>query len=449
MVAGNGIRHSTHTAIYNHKQILKGTFILGTNASGKTNLIRAIDFAQSIVLKGIKNTDYAKKYFRLDPSYKERPAVFQFDIFVQEHFYSYGFALSYVTGALEEEWLYQIDNPEQNFCVFLRSKNPNSEDFTISSDLTFAEQSQEVRFSIYKEDLSKSKIKPTQALSDIANRSPEDCLEFKPFKAVLKWFEDLVVVLPNSKDNGSTKFFDCDNNNKLKLENWLTYFDTGIVALSYKPIDFNKTLSILPQQDVDLLKTKLNKNLKQNGQSIFLQHQDSLLQIKNVEGVLLTYKVLFNHGNDLDLFEYNDESESVKRLFELITLLQKLLSNSVVIIDNLDRNLHTKIAQEFINKFYSLTEHNYSQLITTTYDLNILDLDLVCQDEIWFIERQADHSSKLFSLNKFNLLSDKTIEKDYLLGRFGAISIFRPESLESEDLDKSDKIGQSDKSKKL
>ena len=69
-------------------------------------------------------------------------------------------------------------------------------------------------------------------------------------------------------------------------------------------------------------------------------------------------------------------------------------------------------------------------IIVTTHDSNIMNLDFVRQDEVWFIERQKDHSSKLYSLNKFMARFDKKVEKDYLLGRYGAIPIFRQVALE-------------------
>ena len=136
MVAGKMTRHSGHIAVCNHKRLLKGAFIFGANASGKTNLIRAISFARNIVLNGIERTNCDKKFFRIDEDCKDNPGVFQFDIFSQGHFYSYGFAISYA-AAVEEEWLYQIDNPNKEFCVFLRSKQENDETFTISSDIQF------------------------------------------------------------------------------------------------------------------------------------------------------------------------------------------------------------------------------------------------------------------------------------------------------------------------
>lgn len=434
MVAGKMTRHRGHIAICNNKRLLKGAFIFGANASGKTNLIRAIAFARNIVLNGIENTNCDKKYFRIDGNCKNRPGVFQFDIFSQGHFYSYGFAISYTTASLEEEWLYQIDDPEKEFCVFLRSRNENDDSFTISSDIIFSDYRQKTRFSVYTDDISSSKMKQTLFLSDIVMRSPEDSSEYQPFRDVINWFEKLVVVFPDSKYGGITQLLD-NNNEKTRLETLLSYFDTGIISVSKKEMEFDKIFSMLPDSVIDSIKVDIAKELKENEQSAFVQHNDSLVEIKNVGGSLVTYEVVSNHGNDSDLFEYSDESDGTQRLFDLIPLFQKLVLNCVVLIDELDRSLHTKAAQEFINYFYSLTEGDASQLIVTTHDSNIMDLDFVRQDEIWFIERQSDHSSRIYSLNKYKARFDKKVEKDYLLGRYGAIPIFRQVVLEPNVLE--------------
>lgn len=430
MVAGKVTRHSGHVALCNNKRLLKGAFIFGANASGKTNLIRSISFARHIVLHGIGNTNIEKKYFRIDEKCKDRPGVFQFDILSEGHFYSYGFAISYASASLEEEWLYKIDDPDKEFCVFLRSKNENSDAFTLHSDISFDDDRQKSRFNVYADDISSPKMKQTLFLSDIAMRSPEDSLEYQPFRDVIKWFKHLVIVFPSSKYGAITQLLD-NNNEKTRMENLLNYFDTGITAVSKKEVEFDKAFSMLPDEVVDSLKTDITNNIKGNGKSVFVQPEDSLIEIKNVNGELLTYEVFSNHGNDTDLFEYRDESDGTKRLFDLIPLFQILLSNSVVLVDEFDRSLHTKAAQEFINHFYSLTEGRPSQLIVTTHDSNIMDLDYVRQDEIWFVERQKDHSSRLYSLNKFKARFDKKVEKDYLLGRYGAIPIFQQMALET------------------
>ena len=53
-----------------------------------------------------------------------------------------------------------------------------------------------------------------------------------------------------------------------------------------------------------------------------------------------------------------------------------------------------------------------------------MNLILLRQDEIWFVERRADHSTELYSMNKFNERFDHSVAKDYLLGRYGSIPNF-------------------------
>ena len=53
-----------------------------------------------------------------------------------------------------------------------------------------------------------------------------------------------------------------------------------------------------------------------------------------------------------------------------------------------------------------------------------MDLELLRQDEIWFVQRENDHSSTIYSLNKFKERFDKVVRPDYLNGRYGAIPMF-------------------------
>lgn len=64
------------------------------------------------------------------------------------------------------------------------------------------------------------------------------------------------------------------------------------------------------------------------------------------------------------------------------------------------------------------------QLIATTHESLLLDLALFRKDEIWFAEKN-NNESKLYSLDEFKVRNDKIINKDYLLGRYGAIPIFK------------------------
>jgi len=65
MTAGTSKLHNTHVMSINKRKILKGSFIFGANAAGKTNLVKAIEFARDIVIHGVKETNYKNKYFRV------------------------------------------------------------------------------------------------------------------------------------------------------------------------------------------------------------------------------------------------------------------------------------------------------------------------------------------------------------------------------------------------
>ena len=130
------------------------------------------------------------------------------------------------------------------------------------------------------------------------------------------------------------------------------------------------------------------------------------------------------HGRPDIPFEREDESEGTQRLFDLLPLIPLLRQNGVAVIDELDRSLHTKATLEFIRLFYGDDANANSQLIATTHDGELLDLDQVRQDEIWFVERNEEKSSSLYSLSKCKTRFDKDIKKDYLLGRYGALPIF-------------------------
>lgn len=423
MVASKITRHSDHVAVVNSKRILKGAFLFGANASGKTNFIRAFGFARDIITQGLDNTNCDKRYFRIDAANQNKLGSFQFDLLSGGHFYSYGFALSYSEPSIEEEWLYRIDD-NKDFCVFLRTKSKDGESYDFASDLRFDNKTQQERFKVYADDISTPKMRKTLFLSDVALRSPDDELDYQAFRDVMGWFRRLIIIFPESKYGAITELLD-NIDERTRLERLLNYFDTGIYSVSKKELEFDKAFPNFPEKMLNKMIVNITKTLNEDGQSALVQHDSAMIEVKQKKGDLLAYEVVSNHGNKDDLFKYRDESDGTQRLFDLIPVYQKALENSVILIDELDRSLHTKAVQEFINYFYSISKNVNAQLIVTTHDSNIMDLDFIRQDEIWFVERnQNDQSSQIYSLNKFKARFDKKVEKEYLIGRYGAIPIF-------------------------
>jgi AAA15 family ATPase/GTPase len=93
-----------------------------------------------------------------------------------------------------------------------------------------------------------------------------------------------------------------------------------------------------------------------------------------------------------------------------------------VVLDELDRRFHPHLSRLFLQTaLESGGAQSSNQLLFTTHDTNLLDLELLRRDEIWFVEKDNGGASNVYSLAEFNIRPDLKIQKGYLNGRFGAI----------------------------
>lgn len=433
MSAGKVTRHGSHLVEVNGKRILKSAFLFGANAGGKSNFISAIKFACEIVEKGLDEVSCDRKFFRVDAEYRDHPGVFQFDFLSNDKFYSYGFAISYVSASILEEWLYELGSRET--CVFLRQKKDDGQAYKMDSELCKGEDANRLR--VYMDDFKNWKLRQTLFMSDVASRVSDGNSIFQAFRDTADWFSKVQIIFPTTWLGNVSKLIDDGKTDFLDL---LDHFDTGIDGIEKQEIDFEELIAALPGDISAEFKQAVSNRLKEKNTTAGLSIKDNRLEIQNVNGQLIVRRLVLDHGNPKDLFSFNDESDGTKRLFDLIPIYRLAMQDYVIFVDEIDRSLHTMLTQEFIDYFYKLTNGSHAQLIATTQDSNLMDLDILRQDEIWFVERRPDHSSSLYSLNKFKARFDKKIEKDYLLGRYGGIPVFsqfammEPENKEGDEI---------------
>jgi AAA15 family ATPase/GTPase len=216
-----------------------------------------------------------------------------------------------------------------------------------------------------------------------------------------------------------------DDKQRLTFGRLLKYFDTGIESISKNKKDFDEVFGSTLDEHKAAIKEDLAKESEMGKESTIINVNGKRYEFALEEGELTVSEVAYDHGNPEDLFEYGDESDGTRRLFILLSIYRFTLSDCVFVIDEIDRSLHTKAVREFINLFYDMTKDNRSQLIATTHDTNIFDLDFLRQDEIWLVERDSDHSSKIRPLSFYKPISDKEdAGRDYLVGRYGAVPVF-------------------------
>ncbi len=430
-------RHKEHTLLVGDKKILKSGLIYGANAGGKSNLITAVHFSREIVLYGLDSVDLSKKYFRISNEEYKNAGVFEYRIIIDDKEYSYGIAISYLKKEILSEWLVRIDKSGEEICLFNRNVDESGVSH-IETDIIYKTIEEKARMGIYLEDFGENiseSFRRKTILSDIALRGNAKKGVFTEITSVYQWFKNIIILFPNSKYNGLNEVA-TDNNKKLFFSKIMNYFDTGIENIEgqSQAMDFDKILEDLPREDLEKIKVDISNQASENPIMFKLDKQVFILR-KDENGDFVYNKILLNHGNVEDMFEYDDESDGTKRLFDLVPLFYENKRSNVILIDEIDRSLHTILTRRFLELFYEITEGDKCQLIATTHDSNLLDLELLRQDEIWFIERQEDHSSAIFSLNKFRERYDKKIDKEYLLGRYGAIPIFNKENLVMEEAD--------------
>lgn len=423
MAAGKGSRHSNHIVSIGSNRLLKSSFVFGANAAGKSNFIHAIDFMRHVVISGdAKSGRNRDRYFRIDPVYSNRPGIFQVELAANNRFYSYGFSIDYRSKEFQAEWLYDVTN-DKEICFFERDIEEN----TTKTDLDIPKNSKdEMRYEVYKTDISANRL----LLSEIAKKDIDDDSVFVPFKAVYNWFLNIVVIYPYSHAGTINNFFVNSSGDNTSLAELLSSFDTGIEHISSQKKPLEEAFSFMPKEEMNQIISIIENEIQEHEDvresmgkgaknSIGFDNRRFVLSLEN--GELMAEELMMDHGNSQDLFDLLDESDGTQRLFDLIPAYEVVKGGRVVLIDEVDRSFHSKLTEEFVRRYFELTDGSACQMICTTHDLNLMTLNLLRKDEIWFAERDNEHSTRLYSLSEFKTRNDKSVLNDYIQGRYGAI----------------------------
>jgi AAA15 family ATPase/GTPase len=126
-------------------------------------------------------------------------------------------------------------------------------------------------------------------------------------------------------------------------------------------------------------------------------------------------------NNKSVLFSLDEESDGTVRLLDFVPAFKSVVSSEkVYVIDEIERSIHPLLIKELVRKF-ALDPETKGQLIFSTHESNLLNQEIFRQDEIWFVEKNQDGSTDLYSLNDFKEHKTIDIQKGYLKGRYGSI----------------------------
>jgi len=422
LLPGKGTLMSEHrTQPINGISILKTAVVFGANASGKSNLIKAIDFGRLLVLKGTKpDVKIDFQTFRLDMACRTKNSRIEYEIQHKGKNYAYGFVFN--SDEIVEEWLYEI-NKKSEQKIFERN-NTRDKVFDLDNLLKKNKKEEEKQFLNF---IAKGTPNNQLFLSEIRTRRvKENVSDISDLLNVLDWFQNaLKVIFPDDKYKEGIKSELKEDEQLLKsFEEFLVYFDTGINGVCFEKVELESIE--IPSKILNSIKEDLMSVKSENVRATILSAKNTTYFLSKRGDAIHVHKFMTKHkvvgGENSELFDTSDESDGTNRIIDFIPLLIDLLhGDNVFIIDEMERSLHPNLIYDLIDLFLSKSKNVNSQLIVASHESSLLTQKLLRKDEVWFVVKDNNGASLLHSLEQYNMRFDKQIRKDYLLGRFKAI----------------------------
>jgi len=396
MIAAPRLRlHADHVmpAQDGQPSVLPLAVIWGGNASGKSNLVEALQFAQQLVVSSARlDVAINVEPFRLDPAFFDLPSSFEFVVQVDGKVWRFAFAVT--ASSIISETLHR-ELTTKSELVYSR----NASGLTWGSAAKFDPE--------YAKFVAQGLLANELFLSAAANKN------LQPMQAIYRWVKAMMIVTPDVLARDMPEMLDSSTFCEF-VTDLLASSDTGIqsIEINREPLPDGQNLNAFAHS----LKTKQGTVKTSKG----------MLAFEHSKGQVHHVRVKFGHQGQCEAkFDLNDESSGSQRLYELSPVLYAAQqSPSLVVIDEIDSSLHPTIVRSLVQKFLSHRKPG-AQLIAITHDTALLDLDLLRRDEIWFADKDHRGKSQYTSLHEFINRSDVDLDKHYLAGRFNGLPRIR------------------------
>ncbi len=357
--------------------LLKAAALYGANASGKSNLIRAMGFMRWFIMNSSKDTQTGEnidvEFFKLSSEAISQAAFFEIVFITEGQRYRYGFEAN--AREVRSEWLYHVPSVRE-----ARLFERDSDGIVMSR--TFAEGRG-----------LESKTRNNALFLSVAAQ-----FNGPVAKSILKWFNGLNTIsgLNDRIYRGYTvECFD-DPEHRRQIIDFVKNLDTDIVD-----IQLDKTI-IGPEA--------LPKDMPEALKALILSPD-----VKNVPFVKTIHNIYDANGISSGLTQFdldNQESDGTQKLFSMAgPVIDTLRNGGILAIDELDARLHPLITLAIVGLFDSCeTNPCNAQLVFATHDTNLLDRALLRRDQIWFVEKDRQESSHLCSLVEYKVRNDASFK---------------------------------------
>ncbi len=418
LIASNRLagEHGNHavTVPGTSAKVLRTAVIYGANGAGKSNLFKSLEYLQSIALP-IYDPDRegtGRDAFRFGGT-QDDPTVFDLQFIANGKLYRY--VIKVDDRQVLEEWLAEdADNKER--AVFQRGRE---RDVVLGSH---------VREYTRLAALATVGAPPTQSFLSTVGAADLDVGDIGPdLTSVIGWFWSVLNLVPPGLSQQTSLW------RKLNDDPTLLDFVSDFLRSSSTGVDRLEIIkSEIPREELaDFVgEQRALRFVKdaESGTRRFIKAPrvagDAWIEVAGSSGFRLvrfqsTHKT--QNGNTVNL-DLDSESDGTRRLLDLLPALHQMhRQGGVYFIDEIDRSMHPILVRRLLEFFLASCGENPGQMILTTHESSLLDLDLLRRDEIWFAEKDHEQATRLYSLADFKVRNDLEIRKHYLQGRFGAI----------------------------
>lgn len=362
-------------------RLLKLGLIYGANASGKTTILKALDFLRSLVLEPVRNKfsllDFYPFLFNKNKT-ESNTTFFELEFFTNGIRYFY--TIEFVRGAIISEELYGY-KPNKSL-VFKRNTDLDKQ----LTSIIFGKKLKVNKF--HKAVLEANTLWNNTVLGGFSKTN----IEILDLKNCSSWF----------KNNLNSIVFPTTDLTKLTSD----LIEDSVLNKKY-------IISILRKADF-----KIEDIVIENDKT-FKPFQ-GLVKNENLKNIYFDHKI----NDEIYSLHYKYQSQGTQRYYQFAGLLALMIQQSTIFpIDELEASLHPDLFEHFLLLF--LRNTNQSQLIATTHHRELLmEKDIFRSDAIWFTEKKEDESTDLFSLADFD---SSVVRKDtgsiynaYKIGKLGA-----------------------------
>jgi uncharacterized protein len=387
--------------------------IFGANAAGKSNVLDAFTFMVDAVLNSVGDwrNGVPRSPFRLSPESSSTNSVFTVELLLDNIRWTYGFAVD--SKSVREEWLYSYPQHRRRI-IFERNRGIVTTGSASGLDRRIAS--------------SVAGLLPQTLLLSLAG---EDRL-LDGVRPVRRWFNKVdMLATVNSVVAEKSIIRRLENaNDRSRLISLVVAADAGIVDVD---VDYLLATPRLVYAERLGRYAMISRELAEAEESGRLtKHVDHLRHeldeiTSELRDAASEQHLVFFHGPSRERFSFADESHGTRVwLGYLGPMLDALDSGGLLVVDEIDTSLHPHLTTQLIRLFHDSTiNRNGAQLVFTTHDATLLGKyfgeRILARDEVWFVEKNTEQETRLFSLAEFKAREDDNAERRYLTGSYGAI----------------------------